>query len=208
MRSRRPLLRILGSCGLAASLLLGLSSVWPSPRESVEVSIGPTALTATEGPAAATPQPGSITLPGFTVHLDLPRHLLSGRTERLALRLDAPPPDDAFVLSAEIVSADLRVDPPGESGQALRPGAAFAWSVTAGGGPDAAATFVLRIRPAAVDGRLPQARLLLARDLRLPVRTAFGLPWPWAGWVAGLLAAAGAAALSAGVRMSTHGEKK
>lgn len=199
MRSRRSLLRILGTGSLAVSLVLGLSSVWPSPREVVEVGIGPTALNP--------PEAGSATLPAVLVYLDLPRELLSGRAERLALRLDVQPPSEAFVLTAEIISPALRMDPPGESGQALRPGAAFAWSVTAGSGPEAAATIVLRIRSAAAEGSLPQARLLLARDIRLPNRTALGLPWPWAGWAAGLLAAAGAAALLAGVRRPKHGVK-
>lgn len=188
----------LGIGGLALAGLLGLWLVWPSPRRLVEVAIATAPMDDGSAPASTGTGHDSTFLPELTVRLDLPTSVLSGRHERLGLSIASDPASTAFTLAAGVVSADLRVDPPGESGQAYRPGAAFAWTVIAEHAPDASATMVLRARRSAADGSAQSERLLLARDLRLPVRTVAGLSAPLAAWAAASLALAGVLVLFVG----------
>jgi len=134
-------------------------------------------------------------LPQVTVRLDMPASVLRGRRERLGMSIASEPVITAFTLAAGIVSSDMMATPPGESGQAFRPGAAFARTLLARRGPEASATMVLRVRRHAADGSPVAERLLLARDLQLRVRTVAGFSAPVAAWVAGGLAFAGALAV-------------
>jgi hypothetical protein len=203
MPRRRSLLLTLGSIGLAASLALGLQAAWPSPRRSIRIDIAAAPLDTT----GASPSGGSIapaaTVPAVAVRLDLPTGLLRGRPERLGLRLESPATGDALTLSAGIVSSSLSIQPPGESGQALIPGASFHWTATAAQGPHATATIVLRVRRAGEPDSASAERLLLARDVSLPVRSAFGLSAVGAVWTSGALALAAAGLLVAAARRRT-----
>jgi hypothetical protein len=200
MHRRSTRLRRLGIGGLALAGLLGLWLVWPSPREVVEVVVASTPAGDGSATGSTDADHNAALLPQLTVRLDLPASVLRGRHERLGLSIASDPASTAFTLAAEVVSADLRVTPPGESGQAYRPGAAFAWTVVAGQAPDASATIVLRARRSAADGSAQSERLLLARDLRLPVRTVAGLSAPVAAWAAASLALAGVLLLFVGRR--------
>lgn len=199
MPRRRALLLTLGSIGLAASIALGLRAAWPSPRQTIQIDIPATSLDAPGMRPVEGPTRRDVSVPAFAVHLDLPVALMRGRPERLALRLEAAAAGEALTLAAGIVSAEMSIRPSGESGQAFGPGAGFAWTATAARGSLASATIVLRVRRAAEPGGASTERLLLARDVTFPVRSAFGLSAPAAGWTAGGLALAGVGMLLAAV---------
>jgi hypothetical protein len=95
-------------------------------------------------------------------------------------------------VAAEVVSAAVQVSPGGESGQALRPATAFAWSLVALHVPESSATILIRLRRHAAGGVAEAERLLLARELVLPVRTLAGLSAPAATGAAAILGLAGA----------------
>lgn len=190
----RALLLTLGSVGLAASLSLGVRAAWPSPRQTIRIEIPAATLTAQGGTESGA------SVPALAVSLDLPTEWMRGRPERLALRVDSPAAGEGLTLSAGIVSASLSIRPPGESGQALVPGASFDWTLTAAGGTAASATILVRVRRAPATAAAPAERLLLARDVDLPVRSAFGLSAAGAAWACGALALAGAGLLAAGLR--------
>ncbi len=195
MRWRSTHIKGLGTVGLAIAGLLGMWLVWPSARDVVEVVIAPTPV-GDGSPAASTDADHNVALlPQVTIRLDVPASVLRGRRERLHLSIASDPPNTALTLAAGVVSSDLTLTPPGESGQAFQPGAAFEWTVVAGRGHMALATIVLRVRRHAADGSTVGERLLLARDLHLPVRSVAGLTAPVAAWVAAGLAFAGALAL-------------
>jgi len=195
MRQRSTRLKRLGTAGLAIASLLGMWLVWPSARDVVEVEIAPTPVGDGSPIASTDADPDAALLPQLTVRMDLPATVLRGRRERLGLSIASDPANIALTLAAGVASADLKVSPPGESGQAFQPGAAFAWTVVAGRGREASATIVLRVRRYAADGSAVAERLLLARDILFPVRTVAGLPATAAAWVAAILAFAGALAL-------------
>ena len=203
MLRRRALLLTLGSIGLASSIALGLRAAWPSPRQMIQIDIAAATLDPSGARPAEASIPASVNVPAFAVHLDLPAELMRGRPERLALRLEAPATGEALALSAGIVSAGLSIRPSGESGQAFGPGAGFAWTATAAHGSRASATIVLRVRRAGEPAAASTERLLLARDVSLPVRSAFGLSAPAAAWTAGALALAAAGLLLAAVLRRT-----
>ena len=185
----------MGTVGLAIAGLLGMWLVWPSAREVIEVVIAPTPVGDGSPLASTDADPDAALLPQLTVRLDLPASVLCGRRERLGLSIASEAANTPVTLAAGVVSADLDLTPPGESGQAFRPGAAFAWTVVAGRGREASATIVLRVRRYAADGSAVAERLLLARDILFPVRTVAGLPAPVAALVAASLAFASALAL-------------
>lgn len=204
MPRRRALLLALGSIGLAASVALGLRAAWPSPRQTIRIDINAaTLLPAGTRPAEGSTPPGE-PVPASVVHLDLPLELMRGRAERLALQLEAPAAKEALTLSAGIVSASLNVLPSGESGQAFGPGARFAWTAMAARGSLASATIVLRVRRAGEPGTASTGRLLLARDVSFPIRSAVGLSAPAAAWTSGGLALAAAGLLLATTLRRTH----
>jgi hypothetical protein len=194
MPRRRALLLTLGSIGLAASLSLGLRAAWPSPRQTIRIEIPAATLPAQDGTDTGAP------VPELAVGLDLPTEMLRGRPERLVLRVDSPAAGEGLSLSAGIVSASLSIRPRGESGQAFVPGASFHWTLTAAGGTAARATILVRVRRAPATASAAAERLLLARDVDLPVRSAFGLSAAGAAWACGALALAGAGMLAAGSR--------
>jgi hypothetical protein len=203
MLRRRALLLTLGSIGLASSIALGLRAAWPSPRQTIQIDIPAISLDSPGmRPAEGSTPPGA-SVPAFAVHLDLPAELMRGRPERLALRLEAPAAGEALTLLAGIVSASLSIRPSGVSGQAFGPGAGFAWTATAAHGSRASATIVLRVRLAGEPAAASTERLLLARDVSLAVRSAFGLSAPAAAWTAGALALAAAGLLLAAVLRRT-----
>jgi hypothetical protein len=204
MLRRRALLLALGSIGLAASVALGLRAAWPSPRQTIRIDINAAPLDA-EGtrPAEGSTLPGA-TVPASAVHLDLPTELMRGRAEHLALQLEAPAAEDALTLSAGIVTASLTVLPSGESGQAFGPGARFAWTAMAARRSPASATIVLRVRRAGEPGTASTGRLLLARDVSFPVRSAFGLSARAAAWTSGALGLAAVGLLLATTLRRTH----
>jgi len=195
MRRRSTRRKRLGTVGLAIAGLLGLWLVWPSARDVVEVVIAPTPVGDGSPIASTDADPDAAPLPQLAVRLDLPGSVLRGRRERLRLSIASEAAATPLTLAAGVVSADLDLSPPGESGQALQPGAAFAWTVVAEGRREASATIVLRVRRYATDGSVAAERLLLARDILFPVRTVAGLPAPVAAWVAASLAFASALAL-------------
>jgi len=199
MLRRRALLIALGSIGLAGSFALGLRAAWPSPRQTIRIDIPAISLDSPGmRPAEGSTPPGA-PVPAFAIQLDLPAGLLRGRPERLALRLEAPAAGEALTLAAGIVSAGLSIRPSGESGQAFGHGAGFAWTATAAHGSRASATIVLRVRRAGEPAATSTGRLLLARDVSLPVRSAFGLSAPVAAWTSAALALAAAGLLLAAV---------
>ena len=199
MPRRRALFLTLGSIGLAAAVGLGVLAAWPSPRRAIRIDVAAATLDPLPAsPAEASPAPAA-SVPAFAIHLDLPATLMRGRSERLVMRLEAPAAGEALAVVAGIVSAELSVRPSGESGQAFGPGAGFAWTATAARGSRASATLVLRVRRAAQPGGVLAERLLLARDVTFPVRSAFGLSASAAGWTSGGLALVGVGLLVAAV---------
>ncbi len=79
-----------------------------------------------------------------------------------------------------------------ESGQALRDGAVFEWTLIATHAPQASATLLVRLRRHSAEGAAEAERLVLARDLALPVRTVAGFSAPVVRIAAAVLGLAGA----------------
>lgn len=185
-----------GAACLAGAGLLAVGLAWPSPRTRIDLSLpgeqaqsGWVSLQTPAGVVDVAP------VPDLSVVIDLPGLALKGRRERLELAVDvasqsgAPPP---YTLAAEIVSVDAVLIPPGELGKALRPGTAFEWTLVALRAPEASATILVRLRRHAPGGEGEAERLLLARDVVLPVRSLAGLSAPAATWAAGILGLVGA----------------
>jgi hypothetical protein len=186
----------LGAVCLAACGLLAAGLAWPSPRGRVDLAWSSeqvqSAWISLQSESAWTDVAPA---PGLTVAIDAPALALEGRRERLELSVRVAPDSRVFpiyTLAAEVVSADVLVDPAGESGQALRPATAFAWSLFALHVPESSATILIRLRRHAAGGVAEAERLLLARELVLPVRTLAGLSAPGATWAAAILGLAGA----------------
>jgi hypothetical protein len=196
MRRRSRALRWLGSACLAAGGLLAIGLAWPSPRTRVDLALSgeqaQSGWVSLPSPAASNE---ASPVPDLSVAIDLPSLALKGRRERIELAVDvasqsAPLP--VYTLAAEIVSVDGAFSPAGESAQALRPKAVFEWGLVARRAPAAFATLLIRLRRHAAGGEAEAERLLLARDLVLPVRSLAGLSAPAATWAAGILGLAGA----------------
>jgi len=196
MRRGTRIFRWLGAVCLAACGLLAAGLAWPSPRARVDlVWSGEQVQSAWVSLQTESTSSDAAPAPGLSVAIDSPGLALKGRRERLELSVDVAPDSRAvpvYILAAEVVSAEVRVSPAGESGQALRPATAFAWSLVALHAPEASATILVRLRRHAAGGEAEAERLLLARELVLPVRTLAGLSAPAATWAAGILGLAGA----------------
>ena len=192
--------------GLAA--LVALALVWPSPRNQFDVSLSGDQMQtgwAALGPSSGAPDPSP--MPSLTLAIDLPDMLLRGREERLGLVLGMASEDAlpaTYSLGAEVVTVEAHVTPPGESGQALRDGAAFEWTVVATQAPLASATLLVRLRRHSPQGAVGAEKLILARDITLPVRTVAGLSAPAARIAAAVLGLAGALLGTASILPRTH----
>lgn len=192
--------------GLAA--LVALALVWPSPRNQFDVSLSGDQMQAgwvNLGSSSGAPDPSP--MPSLTLAIDLPDTLLRGREERLKLVVGMASEDAlpaTYSLGAEVVTAEVYVTPPGDSGQALRDGAAFEWTLVATQAPRASATLLVRLRRHSPGGAAEAERLILARDIMLPVRTVAGLSAPVARIAAAALGLAGALLGTASVRSRTH----
>ena len=196
MRRGKRIFLWVGAVCLAACGLLAAGLAWPSPRARVVLAWSSeqvqSAWISLQSESAWT---DAAPAPGLTVAIDAPALALEGRRERLELSVRVAPDSrafPAFTLAAEVVSADVRVSPAGESGQALRPASAFAWNLVALHVPESSATILIRLRRHAAGGVAEAERLLLARELVLPVRTLAGLSAPGATRAAAILGLAGA----------------
>jgi hypothetical protein len=183
-----------GCLGLAA--LVAMILAWPSPRTRIDVSLSADQMLSAwvnleSGSGALDSSP----VPSLTLTVSLPRSVLLGREEQVGLAVGVVS-DDAlpavYSLGAEWSSVDANVKPPGESGQALRPGAAFGWTIVATGAPEATATLLVRLRRHSPAGVAKAERLVLARDVTLPVHTVAGLSAPMARLAAATLGLSGA----------------
>jgi hypothetical protein len=179
MRRGKRIIRWLGTVCLAACGLLAAGLAWPSPRARVELELsGEQAQTGwTSLPRAAASNESS-PVPDLLLAIDLPDSVLKGRGERVELAVDvsshsAPLP--IYTLAAELIAVDTSVTPAGESAQALRASTAFGWDLIGRHAPIVSATILVRLRRHAAGGVAEAERLLLARELVLPVRTLAGL---------------------------------
>ncbi len=192
--------------GLAA--LVALALVWPSPRSQFDIPLsGDQMQTGWVNLGSSSGAPGPSPMPSLTLAIDLPDTVLRGREERLGLVIGIASEDAlpaVYSLGAEVVTAEAYVTPPGESGQALRDGAAFEWTVVAAHAPQISATLLVRLRRHTPEGAAEAERLILARDVTLPVRTVAGLSAPLARIAAAALGLAGALLGTASVLSRTH----
>lgn len=196
MRRRDRILRWLGTACLAAGGLLAVGLAWPSPRTQINLEVsGEQAQSGWVSLQSAAASDAVSPVPDLSVAIDLPGSALKGRRERVGLAVDVTSPNASlpvYTLAAEVVSVDATLSPAGESAQALRPATAFGWSLVARHSPLASATLLIRLRRHAASGEAEGERLLLARDVEIPVRTLAGLSAPAATWAAGILGLAGA----------------
>jgi hypothetical protein len=180
--------------GLAA--LMATVLAWPSARTQIDVSLsGDQLQSAWVNLGSSALEPEASPVPSLALSIDLPSSVLRGREERLGLVVSSSAedtPQEVYSFVAEVVSIDAEVTPPGQSGQALRDGAAFEWTVVATRAPQASATLLVRLRRHSPEGAVEAERLVLARDLALPVRTVAGLSAPVARLAAAVLGLAGA----------------
>jgi hypothetical protein len=180
--------------GMAA--LMAIALVWPSSRSRIEVPLsGDQMQSAWVSPGSSAGAPDVSSVPSLTLSIDLPRSVLKGREERLGLVVNVPFESTlptAYSLAAGVTSFDADVMPPGESGQALRPGAAFEWTIVATSAPETTATLLVRLRRYSSEGVTEAERLMLARDIALPVHTVAGLSAPVTRLGASILGLAGA----------------
>ena len=184
------------TASLAAGGLLAVGLVWPSPRTPINLAVsgeqvqsGWVSLQSAAVPNAASP------VPDLSLAIDLPGSALKGRRERVGLAVEVSTPGASlpvYTLAAEVVSVDASVSPAGESAQALRPATNFGWSLVARHAPLSSATLLIRLRRHAESGVAEGERLLVARDVEIPVRTLAGLSAPAATSAAGILVLAGA----------------
>ena len=126
---------------------------------------------------------------------EIPESVLRGREERIRLVVDAASEGSApaiYSLAAEAISVDASITPPGESGQPLRAGADFEWTMVATHAPQASATILVRLRRYSPEGATEAERLVLARDVVLAVRGVAGLSAPIARLAASALGLTGA----------------
>ncbi len=201
-------LRWVGAVCLAACGLLAAGLVWPSPRARVELAWSAEQVqSAWVSLRTESTSSDAGSAPGLTVAIDSPGLALKGRRERLELTVHVSPDSrelPVYTLAAEVVSAEVQVSPAGELGQALRPATAFTWNLVARHAPEATATILVRLRRHAAGGEVEAERLLLARELLLPVRTLAGLSAAAATWAAGILGLAGAILWIAACLPRTH----
>jgi hypothetical protein len=183
-----------GCLGLAA--LMAMVLAWPSPRARTDVSLsGDQMQSAWVNLESSSGALGVSPVPSLTLAISLPRSVLLGREERVGLAVGVSPDDELpgiYSLGSELTSVDANVRPPGESGQALRPGAAFEWTIVATSAPATSATLLVRLRRHSLEGVAEAERLVLVRDIALPVRTVAGLSTPVARLAAAILGLGGA----------------
>jgi len=184
----------MGIACLAAGGLLAVGHAWPSSRTRIDLVLsGVQAQTGWISLPSTSNE--SSPVPDLSLAIDLPDSVLKGRRERVELAVDVTLPSASlpvYTLAAELVSVDAFVRPAGESAQALRASTAFGWDLIARHAPSISVTLLVRMRRHAPDGEAEGERLLLARDVEIPVRTLAGLPAPAATWAAGILGLAGA----------------
>jgi hypothetical protein len=169
---------------------------WPSSPTRIDVSLsGEQMQSAWVDLRSSAGVPDVSSVPSLTLSIDLPRSVLKGREERLGLVVivssESPPPA-IYSLAAEVISLDADVTPPGESGQALQPRAAFEWTIVATSALETSATLLVRLRRHSPEGIADAERLVLAREIVLPVRTVAGLSAPVARVATPVLGLAGA----------------
>lgn len=196
MRRRAVVMRWVGVGCLGLAALTAMILAWPSPRTSIDVPLSGDQmqsawinLESSSGALDVSP------VPSLTLAIRLPRSVLLGREEQVELAVGVSSEDSlsaVYSLGAQVTAVDADVTPTGESGQALRPGAAFEWTIVATRAPEIAATLLVRLRRHSLEGVAEAERLVLARDLVLPVRTAAGLSAPVARLVAAILGLGGA----------------
>jgi hypothetical protein len=179
--------------GLAALLTAALA--WPSSRTRVDIFLAGEQIQSGWVTLSSGRAPESPSVPDLGLGIDLPDSMLLGRPERLALTVgltaEVPPPE-VYSVSVETLSLETEITPPGEMGQALRNGTTFAWEMAARHAPQVSATLLVRLRRHSAEGGTEAERLVLARDLDLPVRTVAGLSAPAARRAAAILGLAGA----------------
>ncbi|MCX6069614.1 MAG: hypothetical protein NTU91_01965 [Chloroflexi bacterium] len=188
-------MRWAGMACLGLAALMAIVLAWPSSRSRIGVSLSGDQLQSAWvdlGSSAGAPDVSSV--PSLTLSIDLPRSVLKGREESLGLAVNVSSESTVpaiYSLAAEVISLDADVTPPGESGQALRPGTGFEWTIVATSAPETAATLLVRLRRHSLEGVTEAERLMLARDIALPVRTVAGLSAPVARLAAAILGLAG-----------------
>jgi hypothetical protein len=195
MRRRAVVMGWAGVVCLGLAALMAMVLAWPSSRARIDVSLsgdqmqsGWVKLESSAGVLDVSP------VPSLTLSVDLPQSVLRGREERIGLVVDVSSESSQpaiYSLAAEVISLDADVTPPGESGQALRPGAGFEWTIVATSAPETTATLLVRLRRHSLEGVTEAERLMLARDIALPVRTVAGLSAPVARLAAAILGLVG-----------------
>jgi hypothetical protein len=179
----------LGLAGLTAAVI-----AWPSARAHIDVSLSADQMQSAWVTLQSSAVLDTSPVPSLMLTIDLPHSVLKGREEQMVLGVDVSSEGEAetgYALAAEIISAEVQVTPRGESGQALCPGAAFNWTIVATHAPQASATLLVRLRRHSPGGAAEAERLVLARDIVLPVRTVAGLSAPAAKRVAVILCLGG-----------------
>jgi hypothetical protein len=189
-------LRWAGVACLVLAALAGSVLAWPSSREHIEISLsGDQMQPAWVKSGSTAGAPDVYPVPSLLLSIDVPRAVLLARQEDIRLAVNVPSETAGtavYSVGARVVSADGDVVPFGESGQALRGGAAFEWTLVAKRAPLTLATLLVRLRRHSNDGATEAERLVLARDLALPVRTVAGLSAPVARLAAAVLGLSGA----------------
>lgn len=183
----------MGTACLAAGGLLAVGLAWPSSRTQIDLVLSGEQAQTGWIPLRSTSNESS-PVPDLSLAIDLPDTILKGRRERVELAVDVVSqsiPLPPYTLAAELVTVDASVSPAGESAQALRASTAFGWDLIARHAPTTSVTLLVRVRRHAPGGEVEGERLLLARDLDLPVRVLVGLSAPAATWAAGILGLAG-----------------
>jgi hypothetical protein len=184
----------LGTACLVAGGLLAVGLAWPSSRMRIDVVLSGEQAQTGWIPLPSTSSESS-TVPDLSLAIDLPDSVLKGRGERVELAVDVSSRNASlpvYTLAAELVAVGASVRPAGESAQALRASTAFGWDLIARHAPANSVTLLVRLRRHTPGGGVEGERLLLARDLDLPVRSLVGLSAPAATWAAGILGLAGA----------------
>jgi hypothetical protein len=191
MRRGKRIFRWLGTVSLAACGLLAAGLAWPSPRARVDLAWSSeqvqSAWISLQSESAGT---DAAPAPGLMVAIDAPAWCWKA-AERLG---HCPSGADSRAFPATLRRrgrlADVQASPAGES-RALRrrmPSRSLIASARAG----SSATILIRLRRHTAGGAVEAERLLLARELVLPVRTLAGLSAPGATWAAAILGLAGA----------------